>query len=223
MPLFGLDSESVVARARSRGSAPQIPSLGESIAVGGIGFGAVSLAAFGLWARAGRWLSEHTGELGLYASCALILIGGGGAVLSRLVIGPERLRRFFGLFALAFFLYAGVWTGSYFSMRSKSGECLASLLGPGILAMTFANAFGAPSTVRKVMFALIVTHALGYFAGGFLYRAFPGETGKLLWGGAYGLGFGSGIGYALHACQAPTREALKKLLNTSPSSTRPSG
>jgi hypothetical protein len=169
----------------------------------------VSLAAFAVWSWWGDWLSAHVGELGLYAACAAVLIGGGGAVFSQVIIGPERLRRFYGLFALAFFLYAGVWTGSFFSMRGKSGEWLGALLGPAILGMTFANAFGAPAAVRKVVLVLIASHALGYFAGSFLYTTFPGTTGKLLWGAAYGLGYGGGIGYTLYACQEPAREALR--------------
>jgi hypothetical protein len=212
MKFPGLDSKSVVARVRASSLPTPVPSFTSSIAFGSVGFGMVSVAAFAVWSQWGYWLSAHVGELGLYAACALVLIGGGSAVFSRLIIGPDRLRRFCGLFALGFFLYAGVWTGSFFSLRGKSGEWLGALLGPAILGMTFANAFGAPSAVRKVVVVLVVSHAAGYFAGGFLYHAFPGTTGKLLWGAAYGLGFGGGIGYTLHTCQEPAREALRIIL-----------
>lgn len=211
MPHFGLDPESVAARALSSGSSPRIPSLQESLIIGSLGFAAISLASFGLWAWRGQWLSRNFGELGLYASCALVLIGGGGAVLGRLVIGPARSMRFYGLFALAFFLYAGVWIGSYFSLRNKSGEYLASLLGPAILGMTLANAFGAPGAVRKAVIVLIASHAFGYFAGSFLHTTFAGAGGQLLWGAAYGLGLGAGLGFALHVCQGPVRERLKTI------------
>lgn len=210
MRLFGLDPESTVARAKSTSSPPRILSLAESVVVGSLGFALVSLVSFGVWAWGGRWLHLHTGELGLYAACAIVLIGGGGAVFGRLLIDTHGRRRFYCLFALAFFLYAGVWTGSYFSLRDKSGEWLASLLGPAILGMTFANAFGAPSAKRKVVFTLVVTHSLGYFMGALLYRAFAAPAGMLLWGLAYGLSFGAGIGYALHACQAEIRERLRE-------------
>jgi hypothetical protein len=210
MRLFGLDPDSVVWRVNSSSSPPGIPSLAESLAVGSLGFAGVSVAAFGVWVWGGRWLHAHVGELGLYAACAAVLIGGGGAVFSRLVIDPERLRRFYRLFALAFFLYAGVWTGSYFSLRNKSGEWLASLLGPAILGMTLANAFGASGVRRRMGAVLFGTHSLGYFVGSLLYDTFARPTGMLLWGAAYGLGFGAGIGYALYACQAEVRQRLRE-------------
>ncbi|HKS38747.1 MAG TPA: hypothetical protein VJW76_16250, partial [Verrucomicrobiae bacterium] len=210
MHLFGLDPDSIVSRVNSSSSAPRIPSLAESMAVGSLGFAGVSAVAFGVWAWGGRWLHAQAGELGLHAACAAVLIGGGGGVFSRLVIDPERLRRSYALFALAFFLYAGVWTGSYFSLRNRSGEWLGAVLGPAILGMTLANAFGATTAVRKVVVIVVVTHLLGYFAGGFLYEGFPSDTGKLLWGAAYGLGFGAGIGYALYTCQTEVRQRLRE-------------
>jgi len=210
MHLFGLDPDSVVSRVNSSGSPRRIPSLAESMAVGSLGFAAVSVAAFGVWAWGGRWFHAHMGELGLYAACAVVLIGGGCGVFSRLVIDTDPLRRFCGLFALAFFLYAGVWTGSFFSLRNKSGEWLASLLGPAILGMTLVNAFGAQGVRRKVGAMLFGAHSLGYFVGSLLYGAFAKPAGMLLWGAAYGLGFGAGIGYTLYTCQAEVRLRLKE-------------
>lgn len=127
-----------------------------------------------------------------------------------LAIGPDQRRRFYGLFALAFFLYAGVWTGSYFSLRGKSGEWLGSLLGPAIMGMTFASAFAAPGVVHKVILILFTSHSLGYFVGEYLYNRLSGVPGMLLWGGSYGLGFGAGIGAALHSCQSEIRSRLQK-------------
>jgi hypothetical protein len=209
MRWFGLDPDSVVARVKSTGNRTRFPSLTQSVLVGSLGFGVVSLAAFGVWAGGGDWLQRHAGERGLYAVCAAVLIGGGGGVFGHLVIGPDRLRRFYGLFALAFFLYAGVWTGSYFSLRSRSGEWLGSLLGPAILGMSLANAFGAPNAAGRVIGALLLTHAAGYFAGGFLHDKIAGPLGMLLWGVSYGLGFGAGIGYTLYICQYKTRGRLQ--------------
>ena len=37
------------------------------------------------------------------------------------------------------------------------------------------------------------------------------ELGMLLWGVSYGVCYGSGIGYALFACQAPARERLDQI------------
>ncbi len=211
MNCFGLDPDSVVARIRASSGPVRVASLSQSVASGSLGLGAVSLASFAVWAWCGQWLHANVGELGLYAACAVVLIGAGGAALSPLVIGPDRLRRFYGLFSLALFLYAGVWTGSYFSLRTRSGELLGSLLGPAILGMTFANAFAAPGAARNIIAVLFVGHAVGYFAGEFLYHTFHGIPGMLLWGLAYGFGFGAGIGYTLHACQEAVRNRLKDM------------
>lgn len=184
--------------------------MAQSLVSAGLGFGAVSVGAFAVWAWGGAWLAGRFGELGLYAACSLVLIGGGGLVLSPLIIGPGALGRFCGLFALAFFLYAGVWTGSYFSLRSRSGELLAALLGPAILGMTLANAFATPGSLRKIVAVLCVTHGVGYFAGEYLYASIPGFAGMLLWGLAYGFAFGAGIGFTLFVCQTPIRLHLKQ-------------
>jgi len=208
MSLFGFDPESVFGRIQADPSSVRELSLSQSMAAGSLGFAAVSLAAYGVWAWGGRWLGSNLGELGLYTACAAVLIGGGGLVFRPLVIGPAQRGRFFSLFALAFFLYAGVWTGSYFSLRGRSGEWLGALLGPAILGMTFANAFSATGVVHRVVALLFVSHALGYFLGGFLHERVSGVPGILLWGGAYGVGFGAGIGGTLHACQAGIRKRL---------------
>lgn len=208
MRLCGLDPDNIMDRVRLSGAGSRIPSLRRSILVGSLGFTLVGLTSFAVWAFGGRWLESHVGELGLYVACATVFIGGGSCVFGSLVIGPERVRRFFGLFALSFFLYAGVWTGSFFSLRNKSGEWLATFLGPAILGMTFANEFGALAAVRKIVVVLVAGHSLGYFAGSILHGAFPGLIGKLLWGAAYGLGFGAAIGCALYLCQQRVRERL---------------
>ena len=218
MKWFGLDPDSVAARLEASGRQEHVPSLRESILVGGVGFAAVGLAAFGVWAGVGPWLDKHVGELGLYAACAVVLIGGGGGVFGRLVIGPGRLRRFCGLFALGFFLYAGAWTGSFFSLQSQSGEWLGSVLGPAILGMTLVNAFSAPGAVKEVVAVLCLTHSIGYFAGRFLYGAIPPPIGNLFWGAAYGLCFGAGIGFALFVCQEAIRARLRPTAGPTPGS-----
>jgi len=216
MIYFGLDSESVIARIRNSRAPVRMASLGQSLATGCFGFGAVSVAAFAVWAWGGTWLGARVGELGLYGACGVVLIGGGGLVLSPLLVGPGARGRFCGLFALAFFLYAGVWTGSYFSLRSRSGEVLAALLGPAILGMTLANAFATPGAMRRIVAALCATHAAGYFAGEILYESLDGKAGMLLWGLTYGIGFGAGIGFTLFTCQEPVRSQLAELENKNP-------
>jgi len=223
MSLFGLDSDSVVARVRASSGSVRIPSAAESILVGGAGFCLVSSGVYATVAFCAKWMYQHLGELGAYTAWMALFILLAGGTLNVLVIGPDRLRRFYALFALAFFLYAGVWVGSYFSLRtpsgewisayfplrSRSGELLGSLLGPAILGMTFANAFAAPGAARRVIGVLFLTHSAGYFVGDVLHQRLEEPIGMLLWGVSYGLGFGAGIGYTLYACQEPVRRRLK--------------
>ena len=109
-------------------------------------------------------------------------------------IGPERVRRFYGLFGLAFFIYAGVWVSTYFSLPNKSGELLASVLGPSLLGTTLACGFEATNRIPRVALVLSLAHALGYFSGEMLYSNFDAPLGMLLWGVSYGVCYGSGIG-----------------------------
>jgi len=185
-----------------------MPSLAQSILFGSLGFGVVSVGVFATVAFGERWMFQHLGEAGAYGAWALLFMLATGGVMSPLVIGPEKFWRFCGLFALAFFIYAGVWVGTYLSLHGKSGELLASVLGPALLGMTLAKAFDAAHVVPRVAVMLSLTHATGYFIGELLYHNFSAPLGMLLWGVSYGLGFGAGIGRALYACQEPVRERL---------------
>ena len=74
-----------------------------------------------------------------------------------------------------------------------------------------AFAFDAQRSVVKVIAALFVLNAPGYFAGGW----FEGRlaihhrlAAMMLWGVCYGIGFGAGLGVAFRICQARARAAL---------------
>ena len=176
------------------------PSLGRSLALGSLGFTAVSLAGFSVWAFAGRWFYTTVGEAGLYAATALVFLGLSGALLAPLLGGPRRIPRFYGLFIPAFVLYSVVWCGGWFALGKGWGEGLGSLW----------SAFPRSSVV------LFVTHSAGYFLGGIAMDwmvhsgvadslGLNGNLGstlaKLAWGLFYGLGFGLGLGFLFHAVQ----------------------
>ncbi len=215
MNFFRLDPDSVVARVRASSARTPAPSLVHSILFGGTGFGVVAVGVFATVAFAERWAFEHLGRVGAYGAWALLFTLAAGAVLSRVVIGPERVCRFYGLFGLAFFIYAGVWVGTYLSLPNKAGELLASVLGPSLLGTTLACGFEATNRIPRVALVLSLAHALGYFSGEMLYSNFDAPLGMLLWGVSYGVCYGSGIGYALFACQAPARERLDQISQSS--------
>jgi hypothetical protein len=105
------------------------------------------------------------------------------------------------LFGLAFFAYAAGWVIAYFTLRNTAGEWLGSLAGSVLMAFVFAAGFGRLSSTGKLSAVLFVSNSLGYFLGSALNNSLGGRPGMLLWGVAYGLFFGAGIGASLHLVQ----------------------
>ena len=209
--MFGLTPDLIVARARQSADKPSVPTVGESLLFGSLGFFGASLLVFSTVAFAGFWMYDHLGEGLAYAVWAALFILVGGAVLSRLVIGPGALFRFYPLFSLAFFLYAAGWVAAYFPLRNVRGEWLGSLVGTLLIAVVFAWGFGAWRVWPKMALALFVGHSAGYFLGSFIYSSIGGRTGMLLWGASYGWLFGMGLGYAIYAAQREARYALTNI------------
>src|SRR5207244_6964504 len=133
-----------------------------------------------------------------YICWTLLFIAAGGGVLSRLAIGPGRLARFYVLFCIAFLAYAVGWVAAYFSMSNRAGEWLGAIAGSILMGLILAAAFGALVVAPKVIAVLFVGNSVGYFLGDFLNNTLHGKSGMLLWGVAYGLWFGAGLGAALY-------------------------
>lgn len=206
--MLGLDPDSVIARIKQAGKPVVLPDLKQSLTVGALGFTIVSVLMFGLWAVAGRWLHQQLGELLFYSLLAVGFMGGGGAAFKPILIG-QNLGRFYILFVGSFLIYAAVWILCWFTVRDI-GEWLASFLGPALMGMLFAWAFGAPTRMARCVLALVVGHTAGYFIGSWLFAWAPLQNrfGMLIWGVTYGVGFGAGMSYALSICQEATRGRL---------------
>jgi hypothetical protein len=69
------------------------------------------------------------------------------------------------------------------------------------MAVVFAGGFNSLRSTLKLSAVLFVSNCLGYFLGSALNHSFGGRLGMLLWGIAYGLFFGAGIGAALQLVQ----------------------
>jgi hypothetical protein len=228
MGFFGLDPESQLARSRAAASSIRVPTRGQSVLLGSLGFGLVSLVVYGMWAMGGSWMYTNLGEAGFYGLCALVFVLLTGFILHRLIIGPGAWSRFSGVFALAFTAYAISWCAAWFTLRGKAGEWIGSLAGSIVLGAIIGAAFSAKNAALRVIPFLIVTHAAGYFLGEWLYGFCNSSAGdellgkvlsssarailsKLTWGAAYGLGLGAGLGYAFYASQEEVRARLKAL------------
>jgi hypothetical protein len=222
--MFGLDPHSIASRAQAASTTSLAPTLSQSILRGMLGFTLVSLGGFGPWILAGRWFYRHTGEVGLYAACALVFVGLNGPLLHRLIIPPGSLVRCYKIFALAFAGYALVWTLSWMLLRGVIGGVVGALAGMAVMGGLLAWGFAAPAATLKVVAALFLTNLAGYFIGDWAHTAvqsvfgargfgmMPSSVGLIsrsVWGLCYGLGFGAGIGIAFYLCQAEARRLFK--------------
>lgn len=178
-----------------------VPSIERSIATGAIGFGMVSVAVFATVAFGERWMYRTLGLAGAYLTWTVLFIVLSGAVFGSLVVGRWRLPKFFLLFGLAFFAYAAGWVMAYFTLRNSAGEWLGSVAGSVLMALVFAVGFGSLKSTVKLSATLLASHSVGYFLGSALNNFVGGRAGMLLWGVAYGLFFGAGIGAALQMVQ----------------------
>lgn len=179
-----------------------IPTLAKSLVVGALGFGVVSLCVFATVAFAERWMYRNLGLKGAYLAWTVLFILLGGGVLGSLVVKRWRLPKFYLLYGLAFLLYAVGWVAAYFTLRGTAGEWVGSLAGSILMALVFAMGFGRLRSMPKFAVLLFVANSIGYFLGSALNESVTGSTGMLLWGVAYGLFLGAGIGAVLHYAQA---------------------
>lgn len=177
------------------------PALSRCVAVGGLGFGAVSFLVFSTVAFGERWLYASLGLSGSYVVWTLLFIGLSALLFNSLTITPWRGQRFCGLFAAAFVAYAAAWCAAYFVLRDARGEWLGSLFGTFAMAAVFALLFHKLGRLPLLATLLFVAHSIGYFLGSILHSNIGGPSGMLLWGISYGLFFGAGIGAFLHFLQ----------------------
>lgn len=222
MGWFQLDPDSIVARVRSSGSPPAIPSLGASLLRGSLGFTVVSVAGFCPWALAGGWLHRRVGEAGMYAACAAVFIGLSGLLLHRLIIGPGSRSRFTKLFGLAFAVYSAAWIAGWMGLHridDDLGSLVGLFAGTSLMGAVLAAAFGRWSAALPSIAALFVLNTAGYYVGGWVEAALAAtnlRAAMLLWGVFYGLGLGAGLGLAFHLCQKTVRERLATASGSAP-------
>lgn len=173
-----------------------------SLLIGGFGFACASLLVFATVAFGERWMYTNLGLAGAYIVWTALFILLGGGVLGLLVNGFWRLPKFYLLFGVAFFAYAAGWVGAYFTLRNAAGEWAGSLIGSVLMAVIFATAFRNSRSALKLSAILFVANSAGYFIGSALNDYFGGRPGMLLWGVAYGLFLGLGLGAILHLVQS---------------------
>ena len=208
MNLFGLDSASILTRARAAPEPPRILTLAECVIQGGLTFSLVSGLVFATVAFGERWLYQHFSISGSYAFWAVLFVLAGGGALGRLVIGPGGWLRFSLAFGLAFMVYAAAWTGAYFILKGRWGESVGAVAGTILMALVFCVAFSAFRAFGKVAIALLAGNLAGHFLGRLVWTAMGGKAGMIAWGFIYGLGFGLALGYTIYVCQQRARAAL---------------
>jgi len=186
-------------------------SMGRAIGIGTTGFTLCSVAAYSVWAFAGRALSRSLGEAGFYAVCAVVFVMLGSILLRPLT--QIRLARFSAIFTTAFLAYAIAWCAAWFGVGRRPGEWLGSLAGSVAFCVVLAAWFKSWQAFLISSLVLFIAHSAGYFAGSWSYfqlRREHGVIAALAWGFFYGLGMGAGLGFAFYQLQRVTRsEAVK--------------
>ena len=186
-------------------------TMGRSLGIGTTGFTLASLAAYSVWAFAGRPLYRSIGEAGLYAVCAVVFVLLGSILLRPLTrIG---LARFSVIFTTAFLAYAIAWCAAWFGAKGRTGEWLGSLAGSIGFCMVLAAWFKNCRALLTSALVLFVANSIGYFAGSWSYSALRNEhaaVAKLAWGFFHGLGMGAGLGFAFYQVQGFTRHEAPK-------------
>jgi hypothetical protein len=179
----------------------------ESLVGGWTSFGLVSTLVAATVAFGERWLFENLGRIGAYAFWTALFILGSGALLGRLVAGPDSRKRFHLAFALAFLLYAAAYVAGYFSIQGVLGECVGLVAGSVGMAAMLCRAFGAQNRLREVALVLSAGSFAGYFLGRIVWSGLRGKMGMVLgFGIIYGVCLGFALGYAIYACQGRIRE-----------------
>jgi hypothetical protein len=179
--------------------------LKTSLIRGALGFGLASLAVFATVAFAERWMYAHLGLYGAYAVWTLLFIALGNLALNPLRGPSLSPRAFLAIFSLAFLFYAVGWITAYFALTGRTGEWAGSLAGSLLLGLTFCAGFRSLRSAPPICALLFIANSLGYFLGDALDRAIGGPVGMLLWGVAYGLFLGAGLGASLHLLQRRAR------------------
>jgi len=173
----------------------ELPGLAGSVIRGGLGFAAVGVAAFSVWAF-GR---GRLGTVGIYGGVAAAFLVLSVCFLHPLAASPWRFLR---AFVPGFAAYCIVWCLAWFQLGFGLGEWLGSAGGCLAFALAAGAALGRLRRVPQAALVLFLAHSAGYFLGGLPYYRWREQlpvTVMLTWGLIYGLGFGAGIGYAFHA------------------------
>jgi hypothetical protein len=194
-------------------------TLSSAVLRGSLGFALTSVAAFSVWAFAGRALSHRLGEGGFYAVVAVVFMGVSGLLLHPLLDGSNRLGRFYAAFIPAFLGYTLAWCAAWFALGFGLGEWLGSLAGCTVFVAILGWRLGTLQGWPTAAVVLFLAHSGGYFLGGELMYWMISPAGletlsslsksqvsvlaKLGWGLLYGLGMGAGLGYACFKLRKP--------------------
>lgn len=167
----------------------------------------VSLLSFSVWAFGARLFPN---EPAMYAGCAIVFLGlGGASLLPTSGLNKRESVRFCISFATAFLVFAVLWSVAWFAFRNTTGEIIGSSLGLTALAAILIRWNRWEISLLIATAILFLLYTVGYYLGGFAYAALQGRGplsvdweadratvvvfARLSWGVGLGIGLGWGL------------------------------
>lgn len=170
-------------------------------------FSLVAVLSFSVWAFGGRLIPS---EPMMYAGCAVVFLGlGGAALLPGLPFERKEKIRFCIAFAVSYLIYAVIWSVAWFTIPKTFGEIMGSLLGLLAFSALLKKWMRLKLPLLNGLALLFLFHTTGYYLGGFAYDSLqnrgPGAldlpwqpstirtVARLSWGVFYGAGVAIGV------------------------------
>lgn len=175
--------------------------------LGGILFSIVSVAAYSIWAFAGRLFPN---ESSLYAAITICYLAmGGGAVYLASARNASLLRTWTSI-AAGFICFGILWSALYFWIGGTHGETFGNALGLLAFVAVVKVIHRSPNGIFTPLSVAFFASTLGYYLGElgeFWLKGMPtvlpslsdsyATAGKLVWGFFHGFGLGVALTFTI--------------------------
>jgi hypothetical protein len=170
-------------------------------------FSLVAILSFSVWAFGS---SLFPSEPLMYAGCAIVFLGvGGAALLPAVGFSGKSGFQFCIAFAVGYLIYAVIWSVAWFTIPRTIGEVVGSLIGLIAFGLLLRKWMNLDLPILSGVAILFLFHTIGYYLGSFAYDSLQNRgpagielklspqtirtTARLSWGVFYGIGVALGV------------------------------